>query len=102
MIQGTTPTLDLILEDESIDLGLAAHVYVSLTQGAKKLRKTGDDVQVDGHIVRIRLTQEESLAFDPVRGVEAQLNWTYANGNRGASYKGRIPVADNAEKEVLE
>lgn len=101
MIQGTTPTLELALEDETIDLGLAAHVYATLRQGGRKLTKSGADLEIEGNIARVWLSQEETLAFDAIHRVEVQLNWTYPGGARAASESGSFEVKDNLLPEVL-
>lgn len=83
--RGTTPTFRLTLRDESIDLGLAANVYATFRQASKTLTKTGEDIDVDGNVVGVYLTQEETLGFSESPQTEVQLNWVYSDGSRAAS-----------------
>lgn len=101
MIRATTPTLELELEDENIDLGLAKDVYVTLRQGARKVTKSGNSIVIDGNIVSVHLSQQETLIFYPFHNVEVQLNWTYPGSARAASEIGHISVGENLLPEVL-
>lgn len=79
MIRGTTPTFTLKLkEDSNIDLSEARNVYFTVSQGAKAITKTGDDIEIsDGRTVLVFLNQEESLSLVEGQKTEVQLNWTY-------------------------
>lgn len=101
MIRATTPTLELVLEDERIDLGVANDVYVTLRQGPKKLTKSGNALAIDGNVVSVWLSQQETLGFTSAHNVDVQLNWTYPGGARAASEIGRVWVGENLLPEVL-
>lgn len=102
MTRGTTPTYTLTLDDDSIDLGLAASVYATFSQsGGKRITKTGDDLDVDGHTVSVYLTQEETLSLLAAKRADIQLNWVYADGSRACSEIVNVAVKPNLLPEVL-
>lgn len=99
MVQATTPTFILTLPD-TVDLTIIQNMYFSLEQANTKLRKTGNDLSIEGNTVSVYLTQEETLKFN--RGyAELQLNWTYPDGHRACSDIVTIPVGPNLIKEVV-
>ena len=97
-MQGLTPTI-IVTVDESTDLTAAANVYVSFKQGGAVWKKT-DGFTVAAHAVDIYLEQADTLAFG-VGTVEVQINWTYANGQRGATKPVALTVLPNHLLEVL-
>ena len=99
--RGTTPTFRLTLKDSSIDLGLASNVYVTFRQARKILTKTGDDLEIDRNIVRVYLTQMETLGFSESIQTEVQINWVYADGSRGATTVARVTFGEQLIPEVL-
>lgn len=101
MTRGTTPTYTFELEDESIDLSDAEEVYVTISQGRKKLTKSGGDVTVDGNTASIYLSQEDTLGFAAGQRAEFQLNWIYSDGARACSEIVSLVVGRNLLPEVL-
>ena len=102
IIQGITPTFTFsIPSDCGIDLTECENVYVTFRQGNTLLTKTGSDIVVSETDVDVFLSQSETLAFG-VGNVRVQMNWTYADGSRGASKQGNINWDANLLKEVLE
>lgn len=105
VIRGVTPTLKLKVP-ESIDLGEAKTVYATFKQGSKKITKSGQDLDINGNVVGVYLTQEETLAFGSL-DVEVQLNWIYndvgADGKpkRNATRIKKIPFDRQLLDEVL-
>ena len=103
--RGVTPTLRLKVP-EGIDLGEAKTVYATFKQGSRVLTKSGPDLTVDGNIVGVYLSQEETLAFGPV-DVEVQLNWIYSETGsdgkpkRNATKVKKIPFDRQLLDEVL-
>lgn len=97
-MQGLTPTI-IVNVGESVDLTEAGHVYVSFKQGGKVWEKT-DGFTVAAHAVDIYLEQADTLAFG-VGPIEVQINWTYANGQRGATDPVTLSVLPNHLLEVL-
>ena len=47
MIRGTTPTFQLVLNDDQIDLTQADNVYATFEQGCYSTTKTGDQISAD-------------------------------------------------------
>ena len=99
-MQGLTPAVTLKVPTTT-DLTQAAHVYVSFKQGNRLVLKLTENLDVSAHQVVVYLTQEQTLMFK-VGPVEIQANWTYANGQRGATYPVDMTVAGNHLQEVLE
>lgn len=107
VIIGTTPTIDMTLDDETIDLSAASHVYATFvaanTPGGyeRKLRKKDGQLTLSGNSASYQMTQEETLAFG-VGNVQCQLNWTYNSGaTREASNIVTFYLSKNLEMEVL-
>ncbi len=103
--RGTTPTYRLILQDTTIDLAEANDVYVTFADGKynKIIEKTGSDLYIDGNVVEIFLTQEETLKL-PAGELLVQINWTYQEGTttkRAASQIVRTTSARNLKNEVI-
>ena len=82
MIQGTTPTFTFRLK-ETINLNEARNVYVRFKQSTKVIDKTGADMLIDGNVVKVWLTQDESLKLSEGSNVQVQINWTYLDDETG-------------------
>ena len=105
MIQGTTPTITLTIQSESVDLTQAQNVYVSIVQGAIEIEKTGDDLEITERSVSVWLTQEETLKLSVGATAEVQVNWTFLDGNRvcrAATKTKRFTVGRQLLKRVVE
>lgn len=100
MYRGTTPTFELKINDENIDLTEADNVYVTFRTKKGKSTYTGEALEVTEQQVDVYLTQEQTLAF-PTGIVEVQINWTYENGKRACTNIARIVVSENLIEEVL-
>lgn len=97
-MQGLTPTITITV-GTSTDLTEAENVYVSFKQSGTVYKLTsGFDVQA--HQVDVYLQQSDTIAFSP-GAVEVELNWTYGNGQRGATRPKTINVLPNHLREVL-
>lgn len=98
--QGITPTFTLLVP-ETVDLTQAENVYVTFRQGSRELTKTGREITVSAHSIDVFLSQEETLSFE--RGsVRIQVNWVYADGNRGETNIASVEWAETLLREVLE
>ena len=107
MIRGTTPTFTLTLSDNTIDLGDAENVYVTLRQGKTDITKSGTDLTIDDNVVSVFLTQEESLDLSESTTAEVQVNWTYLDTDgttvrRAATKVKEIPITKQLLKRVIE
>lgn len=101
MIRGTTPTFQLILKDETIDLTEALNVYATFKQGSKVITKTGEDIDVSPTQVDVYMSQEETLGFR-YGDIRIQLNWTYSDGSRACTKIVKKNVGKNLIERVLE
>lgn len=113
MIRGTTPTFQLKIVDETLDLRLARNIYATFQQADNTLTKTGEDLVLTvteetveetttyTNQVDVYLSQEESLSFK-AGNIYAQMNWTYADGNRACTNIISIKVGSNLIGSVLE
>lgn len=98
---GTTPTI-VVKPKQAVDLTQAEHVYATLRQEKVKIRKSGEDIEVDAQGVRFTLQQEDTTKLKPGYEAKLQLNWTYDDGKRGATKPIAFIVEENMEEEVLE
>lgn len=76
MIPGTTPTLTLRVNNNTLDLALASSVYFTMTQGATEITKTNDWMEIETNVVRVWMSQKDTLRLRPGKA-DIQLNWTY-------------------------
>ena len=87
MIRGTTPTFTLKLKNKDgtpceIDLTEANNIYFTISQGAKTITKSGEDLELsDPQTVLVYLNQEESISLRDKLRTEIQLNWTYTDSD---------------------
>lgn len=99
MYKGITPTFTLTLP-EDIDLAFAQHVYVTLGRNGKAiLQKSDEELTIEGNIVSVFLSQEETLAL-PAGQVQIQINWTYLEA--GATRRACSDIATTYWKGNLE
>ena len=98
--RGTTPTLELPLDDETFDLTEQNHVYVTLKNGNNVLTKSDADLTISAHEVDVYLTQAETLAMISDT-TEVQVNWTYADGSRDATFPARLQMGKQLLMEVV-
>ena len=100
MIRGTTPTFELKITDNTVDLTQATNVYATFAQWGKTITKTGNDIDVTAQQVDVYFSQADSLSFSSGT-IEVQLNWTYTDGSRAATNIIKVVIGDNLLPEVL-
>ena len=100
MIRGTTPTFELKITDNTVDLTQATNVYATFAQWGKTITKTGEDIDVSAQQVDVYFSQADSLSFSSGT-IEIQLNWTYTDGSRAATNIIKVVIGDNLLPEVL-
>lgn len=61
MRQGTTPTIQITIND--VDLNEMQNIYVVFEQNGYILKKESSDLKVEGNIISVLLSQEETLNF---------------------------------------
>lgn len=99
MTQATTPTFILTLPG-TVDLSGIQSMFFNLEQGTTRLRKTGNELTINGNEVSVYLTQEDTLKFNKGQA-SLQLNWTYPDGSRACTTIISVPVDPNLLKEVV-
>ncbi len=106
MYRGTTPTYTF-KTPEDLDLSQMEKVYITFSKksGREIITKTNDDLVFEDGVVKVRLTQEESLSF-PEGIALVQLNWLFRNENdeldRACSNILNIKTYNNLKDEILE
>ena len=61
MRRGTTPTLKIRIK--GVDLSELENIYVTIKQSQKEITKTGYEITVDGDMLYVSLSQEDTLVF---------------------------------------
>lgn len=61
MRQGTTPTIQITINE--IDFNEMQNIYVVFEQNGYILKKESSDLNIEGNIISVLLTQEETLNF---------------------------------------
>lgn len=61
MRQGTTPTIQITIND--INLNEMQNIYVVFEQNGYIVKKESSDLNVEGNIISVLLSQEETLNF---------------------------------------
>ena len=61
MRQGTTPTIQITIND--IDLNKMQNIYVIFEQNGYILKKESSDLDIEGNVISVLLSQEETLNF---------------------------------------
>lgn len=101
IIPGTTPILPLLLP-AGTDISEAVEIDVTLASESAEVNKKGAAVQlIDGRKIRVQLTQAESLLFPDFSTVKVQINWVFADGNRGAAGPAVITMGEQMLREVI-
>lgn len=61
MRQGTTPTIQITVND--IDLNKMQNIYVVFEQNGYILKKESSDLNIEGNVISVLLSQEETFNF---------------------------------------
>ncbi len=61
MRQGTTPTIQITINE--IDLNEMQNIYVVFEQNGYILKKESSDLDIEGNVISVLLSQEETLNF---------------------------------------
>lgn len=99
--RASTPTIKLTFSDEDLDLTSALHVYVTLTQGTKKVTKKDTELVIQAKRIEFELTQKETLAFAE-GSVKVQVNATYAGKKRVPSKVRTFELTEQLLEEEVE
>lgn len=101
LIRGTTPTISLVFPQGSVDFSETSHVYVTFTNDLREQTLKDGELTINGTTISVSLTQKQTLAMRKAE-TEVQVNWTYADGTRGASEIAVFSMSRNLLNEVLE
>ena len=106
MIQYTTPTQTFRVK--KIDI-TPYKIYLTFTQGNRRLTKTGDDLTVRKEtvgqdvntLISVMLSQQETAFFRTDSYVYVKVNWIDSNGVRGSSKTAYFSMESNLLDEVI-
>lgn len=99
MYRGTTPTHTFATD---IDLTLAEVIYITYEQQGKELiEKEKEDITVESDSLTIKLTQEETLAFDTIADVKIQIRVRFPDGTALASNIMSVPAREILKDGVI-
>lgn len=107
-VRATTPTFTFTIKDKSVDLTQALNVYVTLEQtDTLEITKTGADLTVESRVVKMWLTQRESMSLKSGQMLYIQINWTYLDTDgvtvrRASTEVGTIAVTTQLLDEILD
>lgn len=100
MVQGSTPLHSFVLP---FSTELIAAVRVAYEQKKKiVLVKETQDVMMQDNVIGLRLTQEETLLFDPLVPARIQLHILTAGGDALPSRPVTVPVHILLDKRVIQ
>lgn len=80
MRQGTTPWIELSL-DGCENIGSYKKIIITLKQDDVKVNVNKEDLEIEGNVIRFKLTQAETLSFKSGRIVSIQLRAVDELGN---------------------
>lgn len=99
MIRGTTPTHEFALP---FTADLLKAIEITYAQcGKVMLQKSMADCEIEGNVVRVNLTQEETLAMSNSMYVDIQMRVLTLQDDALASRIMRVRVEDCLSGEVL-
>lgn len=102
--RGTTPTIDILIP-EYINWSDVNVAWVYIWQGSVKIDKSLEDIDASAFpVIRITLTQEDTLSLTPVIGPDGariQVRLLMNDGTALASQRGNIVVTDVDKDGVI-
>lgn len=99
MKRGTTPTHIFTLPFDTETVKTARIIYSQSNEVI--FVKTGDQLTLDGDTITVKLTQEDTLAFDCKKNVEIQVRVLTHSGDAMASDIEQVSPYRCLEDEVL-
>lgn len=100
MRRGTTPTLQITVTGLSkIEIQI---LHLILEQQGVVIKKTEQDVSIDGEVISATLTQEETLSLTAGMDIAMQLRVLSEGGTAYASSIVTIPVREILEDGVID
>lgn len=99
MRRGTTPTISITVKGLSdIQINKA---YLTLKQRGTVVEKTEADMEIDGDMLQVALTQEETLKFMARAEINVQLRVLSKSGTAYASNIVTVPVEAILKEGVI-
>lgn len=99
IIQGSNAPMLLIFDE---DASCFSDLSVLLSRGGRKLRHwTMEDLQIDGSVVTVPLTQEETMVF-PEGECTIEVKWLDSEGETQFAEVVRDTIAGRRDKTLLE
>ena len=98
MIRGTTPELVFELP---YDASSVKDLRITFEQRCFKLVKKLADVAVEGHTIKVKLTQKETLKFKAGEAIKWDIKVIFIDGNVVPSDIYEMPCYDTLNDEVL-
>lgn len=98
MRRGTTPTLKIYIM--GISLEELKNIYVTLKQRNIERTKTNKDIEVDGNVISVPLSQEDTLDF-AVGEISVQIRATTHSGLALASGIKNVTVSEILKEGVI-
>lgn len=99
MRRGTTPTISITVKGLSdIQINKA---YLTLKQRGTVAEKTEADMEIDGDMLQVALTQEETLKFVARAEINVQLRVLSKSGTAYASNIVTVPVGEILKDGVI-
>lgn len=99
MIRYSTPTIEI--ETDIDNLQDFSEIWVSFKQNDVILRKTKEQIKIDGKNISVDLSQEETGAFKEKEPVEVQIRFLTSDGKAGGSNIEIIKFSKVLENEVI-
>lgn len=99
MIRGTTPTHNFRLPFSAEMVSKFKVIYAQ--DDSVILTKENETCECDGNVIKVRLTQEETLKFDCKKAVQIQIRVLTLGGDALASNIKLVDVDKCLESEVI-
>lgn len=98
MLRYSTPIIEI---ETDINLADLTALWVSFRQDSVILRKTKEQVKIEGTILKVRLSQEDTAMFKADNIVEVQIRWLTENGSASGSNIASVVFGRVLEEEVI-
>lgn len=98
----STPTFTFTFP-VSVDFSQASSVWFTLKQSDRVIiNKTGEDVETDGNVVSVFLSQQDTQRLIDNTDAEVKINWAYPPDGLGRAKRGKMkPIKIHIDSEIL-
>lgn len=103
ILQGTTPSLKIIIDPADFDVGDVIKLELTMLNGETSAKYGLSDVTVDteANSFIYQFTETETLALIPSRSLFYQVRFMFADGTIVGTKKMQIQVADLYSEDVM-